>query len=194
MTEPIRPTAVEAQASLPAVLQLVAAGCAVSQTTRRAAAATVTARPVIDVLLSARRDTAAARRHFPRALRALIRSAGDTTRRKERRGWPGRWSHWPRADRQTHEHPYTGQLTGRTPTMKTMTCRQLGGPCALEHRGETADDVINAQDRHLKEAEKAGDATHQQARDAMKGRWRHPKKSMDWYRDMKKAFSELPED
>ena len=77
--------------------------------------------------------------------------------------------------------------------MKTMTCRQLGGPCDLEHRGETADDVINAQDGHLKEAEKAGDGTHQEARDAMKGRWRHPKKSMGWYRDMKKAFSELPE-
>ena len=35
--------------------------------------------------------------------------------------------------------------------MKTMTCRALGGPCDLEHRGETADDVINAQDQHLKE-------------------------------------------
>jgi hypothetical protein len=78
--------------------------------------------------------------------------------------------------------------------MKTMTCRQLGGPCELEHRGETADDVIKAQDRHLKEAERTEDATHQQARNAMKGRWRHPKKSMGWYSDMKKAFADLPED
>lgn len=78
--------------------------------------------------------------------------------------------------------------------MKTMTCRQLGGPCDLEHRGETADDVIQAQDQHLKEAEKAGDATHQPARDDMKGRWRRPKKSLDWYFGMKKAFAELPED
>ena len=78
--------------------------------------------------------------------------------------------------------------------MKTMTCSQLGGPCDLEHHGETADDVINAQDRHLKEAEKAGDATHQEARDAMKGRWRRPKKSLDWYNGIKKAFKELPED
>lgn len=77
--------------------------------------------------------------------------------------------------------------------MKTMTCRQLGGPCELEHRGETADDVIKAQDRHLKEAEKAGDATHQEARDAMKGRWRRPKKSLDWYTGTKKAFAALPE-
>lgn len=77
--------------------------------------------------------------------------------------------------------------------MKTMTCRQLGGPCELEHRGESADDVINAQDKHLKAAEKAGDATHQQARDEMKSRWRHPKKSLGWYRDMKRAFADLPE-
>ena len=39
--------------------------------------------------------------------------------------------------------------------MKTMTCRQLGGPCDLAHRGETHNDVIIAQDAHLKEAEKA---------------------------------------
>ena len=32
--------------------------------------------------------------------------------------------------------------------MKTMTCKQLGGPCDLELRGETADEVINLQDQH----------------------------------------------
>ena len=75
--------------------------------------------------------------------------------------------------------------------MKTMTCRQLGGPCDVEHRGDTADEVINAQDRHLKEAEKAGDSPHQPARDAMKTRWRHPKKSLGWYRDTQRAFADL---
>ena len=78
--------------------------------------------------------------------------------------------------------------------MKTMTCRDLGGPCDLAHHGERADDVINAQDRHLKEAEQAGDATHQEARDAMKGRWRHRTRSMTWYNDTKRAFAALPED
>lgn len=78
--------------------------------------------------------------------------------------------------------------------MKTMTCRQLGGPCEFAHRGESADELIKAQDRHLKEAEKAGDASHHAAREAMKGRWRHPKKSMGWYGDMKKAFVDLPEE
>lgn len=50
--------------------------------------------------------------------------------------------------------------------MKTMTCRQLGGPCDAPHRGESADEVIKAQDKHLREAVKAGDTSHQDARDA----------------------------
>lgn len=78
--------------------------------------------------------------------------------------------------------------------MKTMTCAQLGGPCDLAHHGATADDVIKAQDQHLKDAERNGDATHQEARAAMKGRWRHPKKSMDWYNGAKRTFADLPED
>ena len=77
--------------------------------------------------------------------------------------------------------------------MKTMTCRQLGGPCDLVHAAENADLVIQAQDQHLKDAERAGDATHQQARDDMKGRWRRPKKSLDWYFGVKRTFAELPE-
>jgi hypothetical protein len=77
--------------------------------------------------------------------------------------------------------------------MKTMTCRQLGGPCDLAHSGETADVVIKAQDRHLKAAEQSGDATHQQAREAMKGRWRRPRQSLGWYRDTTRAFAELPD-
>ena len=58
--------------------------------------------------------------------------------------------------------------------MKTMTCRQLGGPCDLGHRGETADEVIKAQDKHLKEAVAAGDESHREARQEMKYRWLHP--------------------
>ena len=77
--------------------------------------------------------------------------------------------------------------------MKTMTCRQLGGPCDLVHEGATADDVIKAQDRHLKDAVAGGDAQHADARQAMKGRWRHPRASMGWYKDVKSTFAALPE-
>lgn len=77
--------------------------------------------------------------------------------------------------------------------MKTMTCQDLGGPCDLVHRGDTADDIIKAQDQHLKDVVSAGDDAHVPAREDMKGRWRHPIKSMGWYNDVKKRFAELPE-
>lgn len=76
--------------------------------------------------------------------------------------------------------------------MKTMTCKQLGGPCDHEHRGETADEVIQAQDAHLKEAVAAGDESHRPAADAMKGRWRNPIKGLGWYRQAKRDFAALP--
>jgi predicted small metal-binding protein len=77
--------------------------------------------------------------------------------------------------------------------MKTMTCQQLGGPCDLALRGETADEVIKAQDRHLKDAVANGDDAHQSALDDMKGRWKHPIAGMGWYRSTKRAFAALPE-
>ena len=39
-----------------------------------------------------------------------------------------------------------------------------------------------------------GRATHKDALDAMKGRWKHPLKGMGWYNGTKKAFAALPED
>ena len=78
--------------------------------------------------------------------------------------------------------------------MKTMTCRQLGGPCDLEHHGESADDVIKAQDQHLKEREEADDPAHQPARDDMKSRWRRPRQALGWYKAVHQAFADLPLD
>jgi predicted small metal-binding protein len=78
--------------------------------------------------------------------------------------------------------------------MKTMTCKQLGGPCELALRGDTADEIIKAQDRHLKDAVASGDATHEPALKDMKGRWKHPISGMGWYRAAKRDFAALPED
>jgi hypothetical protein len=77
--------------------------------------------------------------------------------------------------------------------MKTMTCKQLGGPCEFALQGETADDVIKAQDQHLKDAVAGGDGSHSDALAAMKGRWKRPLSGMKWYRNTKREFSDLPE-
>ena len=78
--------------------------------------------------------------------------------------------------------------------MKTMTCRQLGGPCDHAFQASTADEVIKAEDRHLREMVDGGDETHGDALKKMKGRWKHPLSGMAWYRTAKRDFAELPED
>ena len=78
--------------------------------------------------------------------------------------------------------------------MKTMRCQQLGGPCEFPHHGTTADEVIKAQDRHLKERVAEGDVTHEPALKDMKGRWKNPIGGMGWYRRAKRDFRDLPED
>ena len=78
--------------------------------------------------------------------------------------------------------------------MKTMTCKQLGGPCDLPHHGDNANVVIKAQDKHLNEIVSSGDEMHKSALKEMKGRWKHPVAGMGWYRKAKRDFAALPED
>ena len=67
--------------------------------------------------------------------------------------------------------------------MKTMTCKQLGGPCDFALQGADANVVIKAQDRHLNDMVAGGDAAHGPALKDMKARWRHPIAGMGWYKD-----------
>jgi hypothetical protein len=75
-----------------------------------------------------------------------------------------------------------------------MTCQQLGGPCDHELHGETADQVIKAQDQHLKDMVAGGDEAHGPALADMKGRWKRPLSGMKWYRNTKREFAALPDD
>jgi predicted small metal-binding protein len=100
---------------------------------------------------------------------------------------------WSRDDVSRHADDILDRLR-RSEQMKTMTCRQLGGPCDHQHQGQTADEVIKAQDRHLKEMVAGGDTAHAPALNEMKGRWRRPISGMGWYRAAKRNFAALPED
>jgi hypothetical protein len=70
----------------------------------------------------------------------------------------------------------------------------MGGPCDTSFQGNKADEVIKAQDKHLKEMVAQGDEAHQTALKDMQGRWKHPVSGMGWYLKTKKAFAALPED
>jgi predicted small metal-binding protein len=79
----------------------------------------------------------------------------------------------------------------RGTSMKTMTCKQLGGPCDLEHHGKDANEIIHAQDRHLKDAVAAGSRGHEAALNEMKGRWKRPLSGLKWYRQVQRDFAAL---
>ena len=78
--------------------------------------------------------------------------------------------------------------------MKTMNCKQMDGPCDVQFHGITADDVIKAQDKHLKEMVASGDEAHKSALKMMKDRWKNPIAGMGWYLKTQKIFAALPED
>ena len=78
--------------------------------------------------------------------------------------------------------------------MKTMTCSQLGGACELSLVGADANEIIHAQDRHLREVVAAGSADHEAALRDMKGRWRRPVSGLKWYRKVQRDFEALPTD
>lgn len=78
--------------------------------------------------------------------------------------------------------------------MKSMTCRQLGGPCDVALHGDDANDIIKAQDEHLREAVSAGADDHHAAHKEMKGRWKRPVSGLKWYRQVQRDFAALPDD
>ena len=78
--------------------------------------------------------------------------------------------------------------------MKTMTCKQLGGTCELEHHGDDYNVIIKAQDQHLKDVVAAGDTAHEPALKDMKARWRKPVSGMKWYKQVQRDFEALPSD
>ena len=70
----------------------------------------------------------------------------------------------------------------------------MGGPCDAPFSGNKADEVIKAQDSHLKEMVARGDEVHESALKSMQDWWKHPVSGMGWYRKTKKDFAALPED
>ena len=75
-----------------------------------------------------------------------------------------------------------------------MTCTELGGPCDARLTGKDANEVIKAQDQHLKDRVAAGDESHQEALKQMQGRWKRPIAGMGWYRQVKRDFAAHPQD
>lgn len=75
-----------------------------------------------------------------------------------------------------------------------MTCKQLGGACDHEFRGETFVQIAEMSKHHGMEMYQEGDAEHMKAMAAMQGLMNDPTAMQTWMDARKKEFDALPED
>ena len=76
--------------------------------------------------------------------------------------------------------------------MKTMTCKQMGGPCDYPLHGNTADEVMNSGAKHIKEMVGKGDEEHKKVKMIMDEMQKNPASGKDWNNKFMKDFAALP--
>jgi len=75
--------------------------------------------------------------------------------------------------------------------MKTMTCKQMGGPCNAPLHGETAEEMLSNGAKHLQESL---DEEHEKVLTMMEDMQKDPEAGKKWNDDFAKTFALLPED
>jgi predicted small metal-binding protein len=75
--------------------------------------------------------------------------------------------------------------------VKTMTCRQMGGPCDMPIHGKTADELMNNGTKHVQESNDEG---HKKIIAMMEEMQKDPAAGQKWTEDFNKKFAELPQD
>ena len=78
--------------------------------------------------------------------------------------------------------------------MKTMTCRQLGGPCDQEFHAETFDEMVKKSQQHGIEMAQKGDEEHIKVMGKMRAGMNDPESMKEWVDKVQKEFEALPED
>ncbi|MBL4755803.1 MAG: DUF1059 domain-containing protein [Flavobacteriales bacterium] len=78
--------------------------------------------------------------------------------------------------------------------MKTMTCNQLGGPCDLEFRANTFEEIAEQSKKHGMEMFQQGEAAHLKAMDEMQKLMQSPNAMNEWMDNKRKEFEALAED
>ena len=79
-------------------------------------------------------------------------------------------------------------------TMKTMTCKQLGGACDLEFHAEDFGQMAELSKQHGMEMYQKGDEAHLAAMKEMQELMRSPESMQAWFEKKRHEFDALPED
>ena len=75
--------------------------------------------------------------------------------------------------------------------MKTLTCRQLGGPCDMPIHGETAQELMDNGTKHIRQSNDEG---HKKVVAMMEDMRNDPEAGKKWQEDFDRKFAEAPED
>jgi hypothetical protein len=78
--------------------------------------------------------------------------------------------------------------------MKTMTCKQLGGPCEQEFHAETFDEMVKLSQKHGVEMVEKGDESHIKVMEKMRENMTDPKAMQEWIETVRQEFEDLPDD
>jgi len=80
--------------------------------------------------------------------------------------------------------------------MKTMTCKQLYGPCDALIHGATAEEMMENSKKHAMEMVAKGDKIHIDAMEAMKNQHMNmkPDAVKQWMEKFQNDFAAMPED
>jgi hypothetical protein len=77
--------------------------------------------------------------------------------------------------------------------MKIMTCKQLGGACDKEFKGDTFEQIAQQSQKHGMEMMQAGDKAHLEAMGEMRKLMSTPDAMKDWMDEKRKEFESLPD-
>lgn len=78
-------------------------------------------------------------------------------------------------------------------TMKTMTCKQLGGACDIEFTANTFEEIAEQSKNHGMEMFQKKDGEHMQAMGKMQELMQTPNAMQEWFANKQKEFEALPD-
>lgn len=77
--------------------------------------------------------------------------------------------------------------------MKTMTCRQMSGPCDTEMTAATSNEMMEMGAAHLNEMAEKGDEEHKKALEMMNQAEANPEMGKAWYEKFTSDFASQPD-
>lgn len=77
--------------------------------------------------------------------------------------------------------------------MKTITCKQMGGPCEAPIQGNTPEEIMHKGGDHVNEMAAKGDEPHIKAKEMMDTAGNNPEELKKWQDQFMQTYNMTPE-